>query len=53
MYVKDSKLTVGELQVEVTDCSRLTLPDTATKLYCSLSLGTESVIISRYFYIII
>ncbi len=39
VYVKDSRLTLGELQVEVADCSRLTLAEAATRTYCTLTLG--------------
>ena len=39
MYVKDKKLTVGELQVEVVDCSRLANVDCAAKLYCTVAVG--------------
>ncbi|XP_064404308.1 uncharacterized protein LOC135349681 isoform X3 [Halichondria panicea] len=40
VYVKDSRLTLGELQVEVTDCSRLTLAEAATRTYCTLTLDS-------------
>ena len=39
VFVKDEKLTVGELQVEVVDCSRLVVMESAARTYCTVALG--------------
>lgn len=45
VYVHDNKLTVGQLIVEVIECSHLHPMQCPAQLFCSLQLGKMTVII--------
>ena len=46
MYLYDKKLTVGQLMVEVIECSHLSPVQCPAQLFCSLQLGKLLVVVS-------
>ena len=43
VYVHDDEVTVGDLRVEVVECTRLFVMEGATSTYCTLSIGELTV----------
>ena len=47
MYLHDKKLTVGQLIVEVIECSHLNPVQCPAQLFCSLQLGKLANMVER------